>query len=188
LKYLIRSILLSVCLGFSSLAIAGDDLATRIGVLDWQLLLSKAPQAEDAGKRLEKEFQAPKDKFVNKQKEFQTKREKMQRDADVMSVAERGKKEKELAKMEQDLRRMDEELRSDYTTRHREEMDLFIKEVKDVVDEVAEEYKYDVVISQEAALHVADRVDITAKVLERLEKKAKSSPAKKAEAKSDKKS
>lgn len=181
MKYLIRSILLSVFLGFSSIAMAADDLPTRIGVLDWQLLLSKAPQAEDAGKRLEKEFQAPKDKFVNKQKEFQTKREKMQRDADVMSVAERGKKEKELAKMEQDLRRMDEELRSDYTTRHREEMDLFIKEVKDVVEKVAEEYKYDVVISQEAALHVSERVDITAKVLERLEKTAKSTPAKKVE-------
>ena len=188
LKYLIRSILLSCCLGVGSMVMAADELPTRIGVLDWQTLLSKSPQAEDAGKRLEKEFQVPKDKLVNKQKEFQTKREKMQRDADVMSVAERGKKEKELAKMEQDIRRMDEELRSDYTTRHREEMDIFIKEVKDLVDEVAQEYKYDVVISQEGVLHVADRVDMTGKVLERLEKQAKSSPAKKAEPKSDKKS
>lgn len=188
LKYLIRSILFSVCLGLGSMAVLADELPTRIGVLDWQLLLSKSPQAEDAGKRLEKEFQAPKDKFVNKQKDFQTKREKLQRDADVMSVAERGKKEKELAKMEQDLRRMDEELRSDYATRHREEMDLFIKEVRDVVEKVAEEYKYDLVLSQEAALYVAERIDITGKVLERLEKVAKSSSAKKAEPKSDKKS
>ena len=188
MKYLIRSILFSVCLGLGSMAVLADELPTRIGVLDWQLLLSKSPQAEDAGKRLEKEFQVPKDKFVNKQKEFQTKREKMQRVADVMSVAERGKKEKELAKMEQDLRRMDEELRSDYATRHREEMDLFIKEVRDVVEKVAEEYKYDLVLSQEAALYVAERIDITGKVLERLEKVAKSSSAKKAEPKSDKKS
>jgi outer membrane protein len=178
MKFLIRSILLSVCLGLSSVAMAAEDTPTKIGVLDWQLLLQKAPQAEDAGKRLEKEFQGLKDKLVNTQKAFQTKREKMQRDADVMSAAERGKKEKELAKMEQDLRRMDEEFRSDYTTRHREEMDKFVQEVKNVIDKVADEEKYDLVLSQEAALYVADRIDITSKVLERLEKVAKSSPAK----------
>lgn len=172
MKYLnfMSFILLSMCLGFGSGAMA-DDTSSKIGVLDWQLLLSKAPQAEAAGKRLEKEFQGSKDKFVNKQKEFQTEREKMQRDGDVMSAEQRGKKEKALAKMEQDLRRMDEELRSDYTTRHREEMDTFIKEVKDVVDKLAEEDKYDLVLSQEAALYVSDRIDVTAKVLERLEKK-----------------
>lgn len=184
MNYLIRSIVLSVCLGFGSVAVATD---TRIGVLDWQVLLTKAPQAEAAAKRLEKEFQAPKDKLVNKQKEYQTKREKMQRDADVMSAAEKGKKDKELAKMEQDLRRMDEEFRSDYTTRHREEMDNFIKEVKDIVDKVAEEEKYDLVLPQEATLYVADRIDVTEKVLEKLEKMPKSSE-KKAVAKSDKKS
>lgn len=178
---------LSVCLGFGSVAMAADLSSTKIGVLDWQILLTKAPQAEAAAKRLEKEFQAPKDKLVNKQKEFQAKREKMQRDVDVMSVAERGKKEKELAKTEQDLRRMDEELRSDYTTRHREEMDNFIKAVKEVVDKVAEEEKYDLVLPQEATLYVADRIDVTETVLERLEKMPKSSE-KKADSKSDKKS
>lgn len=177
MKNLVKCLCFFVCLGFGSVAMA-NDATTRIGVLDWQLLLSKSPQAEDASKRLEKEFQGPKEKFINKQKEFQVRREKMQRDADVMSVAERGKKEKELVKMEQDLRRMDEELRSEYTTRHQEEMSNFIKEVKDVLDKVADEEKYDLVLSQEAALYVAERIDITAKVLEKLEKKSKSSSTK----------
>jgi len=171
LKHLFRSIVFTTCLLGSTLAIAAD---TSIGVLDWQQLLTKAPQAEEAGKRLEKEFQGPKDKLVDKQKEFQTKRDKLSRDKDVMSVAERGKKEKDLAKMEQDLRRMDEELRSDYTNRHREEMDDFIKIVRDVVDKLAQEEKYDLVIPQEATLYVAERIDITDKVLSRLEKAGKS--------------
>jgi outer membrane protein len=155
----------------------------KIGVLDWQQLLSKAPQAEEAGKRLEKEFQSPKDKLINKQKEFQAKREKMQRDKDVMSAADRTKKEKDLAKMEQDLRRLDEELRSDYTTRHREEMDSFIAVVRGEVEKLAQEDKYDLVIPQEATLYMADRIDITDKVLERLEKsaKTKSSDSKKSD-------
>lgn len=143
---------------------------TKIGVLDWQQLLTKAPQAEEAGKRLEKEFQARKDKLINKQKEFQSKQEKLQRDRDTMSDAERVKSDKDLTKLQQDLRHMDEELRSDYTARHREEMDDFIKIVREVVDKLAAEEKYDLVIPQEATLFMNERIDVTEKVLQRLSK------------------
>src|SRR5438067_215544 len=70
-----------------------SSLPTKIGVLDWQQLLAKAPQAEEAGKRLEKEFQTPKDNLMKKQKDFQAKQEKLGRDKDVMSEAERKKVE-----------------------------------------------------------------------------------------------
>lgn len=163
-------------LGIGS-SIAADTLAEplKIGILDWQQLLAKAPQAEEAGKRLEKEFQEPKDKLINKQKEFQVKRDKLQRDKDVMSSAERGRKEKELGKMEQELRRLDEELRGDIATRHREEMDEFVKIVKEVLDKFATEEKLDLILPQEATSYFSGRIDITDKILERLEKVAKSS-------------
>lgn len=176
--HLIRLVLVTLFLGMTAnLAAASDPV--KIGVLDWQQLLSKAPQAEVAGKRLDQEFQGPKEKLINKQKEFQNKRDKLQRDKDVMSAAERSKKEKELAKMEQDLRRMDEELRADITTRHREEMDDFVKAVREVIEKLAVEEKYDLVLPQEATLYVAERIDITEKVLKRLETAAKT--AKKAD-------
>ncbi len=176
----------------STIALASEG-TLKIGVLDWQQLFSKAPQAEAAGKRLEQEFQGAKDRFINKQKEFQTKRDKLQRDKDVMSSAERSRKEKELAKMEQDLGRMDEELRSDYTTRHREETDDFVKTVREVVDALAAEQKYDLVLPQEATVYFSDRIDITETVLTKLEStknkapKDKESEKNKSE-KSDKKS
>lgn len=173
MKHFVRSLLLTVCVSLASTSVIADS-AAKIGVLDWQQLLAKAPQAEDAGKRLEKEFQGQKDRLVNKQKEYQTKREKLQRDKDVMSAQEKSKKEKELLKLEQDVRRLDEELRSDYTTRQREEMDDFIKIVKDIVDKFAQEEAYDMVVLQEATLYISERVDITEKILEKLEKSAKS--------------
>jgi outer membrane protein len=174
LNRLIRLILLTVSISLPTFALAdAKEFSTKVGVLDWQQLLQKAPQAEAAGKRLEKEFQAPKEKFENKQKEFVAKRDKLQRDKDVMSASERGKKEKELAKMEQDLRRLDEELRSDYTTRHREEMDEFIRLVRECVDKMAKEQKFDLVIPQEATLYVSDRIDMTEDVLKVLEKESK---------------
>lgn len=184
---MIRTLLPVCVLAFAApMALAASDAQTstpakestgshaKIGVLDWQQLLTKAPQAEEAGKRLEKEFQARKDKLINKQKDFQAKQEKIQRDRDTMSDAERSKSEKELTKLQQDLRHMDEELRSDYTARHREEMDDFIKIVREVVDKLAAEEKYDLVLPQEATLFMNERIDVTEKVLQRLAK-AKSS-------------
>ena len=184
-----RTLFLTVCLGLAASHVfaAEADASLKIGILDWQQLLSKAPQAEEAGKRLEKEFQSPKDKLVNKQKEFQTKRDKLQRDKDVMSAAQRSKLEKDLAKMEQDLRRLDEELRTDYTTRHREEMDDFNKVVREVVEKISHEEKYDLVMPQEATLFISERIDITEKVLNKLEKEAKNAKtdSKKSEKKSE---
>jgi outer membrane protein len=182
LKHMIRT-LLPVCLLVFGVpfAIAAEATAkeattpnlTKIGVLDWQQLLTKAPQAEEAGKRLEKEFQARKDKLMDMQKKFQSEQEKLARDRATMSDNERGKSEKNITKLQQDLRHLDEELRSDYTARHREEMDEFIKIVREVVDKLAAEEKYDLVLPQEATLFMNERIDVTEKVLQRLSKAKK---------------
>lgn len=193
LKNFIRSLVIFLCASLASTFAAANTDApiNKIGVLDWQQLLSKAPQAEEAAKRLEKEFQGPQKKLIEKQKEFQAKREKLQRDKDVMSATDRAKKEKDLQKMQTDLQRQDEEYRSDYSSRQRDEMDGFITLVRGEVEKLAQEKKFDLIIPQEATLYIADRIDITEMVLERLEKAAKntkSSGGKKAEDKEEKKS
>lgn len=171
--------MLFTCLLFLATgAMATDPSALKVGVFDWQQLLTKAPQAEEAGKRLEKEFQARKDKLIAKQKEYKSKEDKLTRDRDVMSEAERTKSEKELMKLQQDLRHQDEELRADYTSRHKEEMDDFINIVRDIVAKLADEEKYDLVLPQEATFYIAERIDITDKVLSRMAKSKGSSSAK----------
>ncbi len=165
-------------LSLSSVALGAADAvaatAPKLGVLDWQRLVSTAPQAKEAGKRLEAEFQGVSQKLTEKQNDFQAKRSKMQRDKDVLSVAERAKKEKELTKLEQDIRRMDEELRAETTTRHREEMDDFLRLVREVVEKLGQEQGYDAIFSQEVMAYYAERIDITDMILERLQKLPKS--------------
>ncbi len=163
----------------SLVAVAADapataSLAAKVGVLDWQRLISTAPQAKEASKRFEAEFQGPSQKLNEKQSEFQSKRAKLQRDQSVLSAAEQSKKEKELLKLEQEIRRMDEELRAESTTRHREEMDNFIKIVREVVEKFGQEQSYDAILSHEVMVYYADRIDITDQILERLQKMPKS--------------
>ena len=47
MKYIIRSILLTLCLSLGTTLALASDSSTKIGVLDWQQLLAKAPQAEE---------------------------------------------------------------------------------------------------------------------------------------------
>lgn len=159
-----------VVLAADAPAVTAVVAAPKLGVLDWQRLVSTAPQAKEAGKRLEAEFQGVAQKLTEKQNDFQAKRTKMQRDKDVVSAVERAKKEKELAKLEQDIRRMDEELRSETTTRHREEMDDFLRLVREVVEKFGQEQGYEAIFSQEVMVYYADRIDVTDKILEKLQK------------------
>lgn len=188
MKHLIQFIIAPiVALALSvSMAFAGEEAApavTKVGVVNWQQLLTKAPQAEEAGKRLEKEFQARESKLMAKQKEFQTKQEKLHRDREVLSEAERSKLERDLSKMQQDLRHLDEEYRSDRTARHREEMDEFLNLVREEVEKLAQEEKYDLVLPQETTMFMAERIDITDKVMQRLASKAKTAKSDKSDKK-----
>ena len=99
MNHSIRIVGLLLGLSLSSVLLAADAAVSttpKLGVLDWQRLVSTAPQAKEAGKRLEAEFQGVAQKLTEKQNDFQAKRTKMQRDKDVVSLAERTKKEKEL--------------------------------------------------------------------------------------------
>jgi outer membrane protein len=142
--------------------------AIKVGVLDWQMLIAKSPQAEQAGKRLEKEFKDRKDTFMDKQKQLETKNEKFQRDKDIMADAERVKAERELSKLQQDLRNLQEENQADYAVRHREEMDKFLNLVKSIVDEYAKKEHFDLILPLDTTLFAAERIDITMAILEKL--------------------
>src|SRR5689334_13079150 len=130
-----RSILFAACLILSAtVVVASDEPPIKIGIFNLQQLVSKAPQAEEARKRLESEFQISKERFDNKQKEYQAKRDNYTRNKDILSTSKRNKEEKELVKMEQELRRLEEEFRADSEIRNREEMGNFITTVKGAVD------------------------------------------------------
>jgi len=147
---------------------AASAAELSIGTLDWQSLLTKAPQAEKASKRLEKEFKARKEGIDEKQKTLETKIDKFQRDKDAMAATERTKAERELGKMQQDLRDQQEEFQNDYVGRQREEMDKFLSVVKDVVQKYAKEHHFDLILPQETTMYASEKINLTAAILEKL--------------------
>lgn len=139
--------------------------ATKIGVIDMRTIVSTAPQAKEAMEKLKKEFKAREDKIVTSEKALKEKAEKLQRNAAVMSEAEKLKLEKEVVTGQRDLQRLQTEFREDAATRQQEEMKKIIDKINLVVEDVAKKDKYDLVIHKDAVPFSSKTVDLTDRVV-----------------------
>ena len=148
-----------------SLAQAAD---LKIGFVSIAQILSSAPQAEAASKRLEKEF-APRQKgLVEAQKALRRLEEKLSKDGAVMSDSQRRNLENDIRNQARELKRTSDEFREDFNLRRNEELGKFQKQVLDVINSIAKEDGFDLVINDSATLYASPQVDATDKVLQRL--------------------
>jgi outer membrane protein len=150
-----------------SLAQAAD---LKIGFVSVAKILSSAPQAEAASKRLEQEF-APRQKgLVEAQKSVRKLEEKLSKDGAVMSESQRRSLENDIRNQLRDLNRTNAELREDFNLRRNEELGKFQKQVLEVINGLAKEEGFDLVVNDGATLYASPQVDITDKVLSRLKR------------------
>ncbi|MGH8490220.1 MAG: OmpH family outer membrane protein [Gammaproteobacteria bacterium] len=141
----------------------------RIGVVNPIKVLEAAPQAEEARKRLEREF-APRDKNLvaaqNKAKQLE---DRLAKDAPVMSDTERRKIERDIIGVKRDLKRDQDEFREDLNFRRNEEFGKIQRQVVEAIQILAKEEGFDVIVG-EGVIYANERVDVTSKVVERLKK------------------
>lgn len=160
------SLLLAAALALPlSVAQAAD---VKIGFVSIGKILSSAPQAEAASKRLEKEF-APRQKaLVEAQKSLRKLEEKLNKDGAAMSESQRRNLEGDIRNQMRELNRTNGELREDFNMRRNEELGKFQKQVLEIINSVAKEEGFDLVVNDGATLYVSPQVDVTDKVLSRL--------------------
>ncbi len=166
---LMRNLLIAAALVLPvSLALAAD---VKIGFVSIAKILSSSPQAEAASKRLEKEF-APRKKGLDEAlKSLRKQEEKLAKDSAVMSDSQRRSLENDIRNQARELKRTSDEFREDFNLRRNDELGKFQKQVLEVVNSVAKEEGFDLVINDSATLYVGPQVDVTEKVLKRLTSK-----------------
>ncbi len=163
---IVRNLLVATALALPvSLAQAAE---VKLGFVSIAKILNSAPQAESASKRLEQEF-APRQKgLVEAQKALRKEEEKLGKDGAVMSESQRRKLESEIRNQARELKRTSDEFREDFNLRRNEELGKFQKQVLEVINSVAKEEGFDLVINDSATLYFSPQVDVTEKVLKRL--------------------
>ncbi len=166
-KQIIQSGVIAVSMMLTSQVSMAEDI--KIGVVNAVKVLEGAPQADVARKLLQKEF-APKDKkLVAVQKAIKSLEEKLSKDAAIMSESKRKGMEREIVNKRRDLKRSQDEFREDLNFRRNEEFGKIQKQIVIAIQTIAKEEKYDLVIG-EGVVFASGKVDLTAKVIERLKK------------------
>ena len=151
-----------------------DVLAeTKIGFVNAAQVLEQAPQADKARQSLEKEF-APRDKAIVKmQQELKEMEDKLARDAAIMSESKQRKMEREILSQKREIKRKKEEFREDLNIRRNEAFEKLRKRVFEVIVAIAEEKKFDLIVS-DGVVFASKRIDITREVVDKLKKEMSS--------------
>jgi outer membrane protein len=156
---------------FDSASSVGRSQGTglKIGVVDVMSLIEKSSQGEQARKTMEREFK-PRETKLNSEKEEITKlRDRLAKEAEVMSEDEQKKQSKELVKRIEEVRGVEEKLRRDFTEARNEEMMKLQKSISEAIQSLAREERFDLILSSEGVAFAAEATNVTAKVASKLE-------------------
>ncbi len=161
-------LLLFICL-LSANVVSAQGI--KIGYVNAVKVIEKAPQGEAALKKLESEF-GPRDKrLVSMQNDIREVEDDLEKNGLIMKDADRRVKEREVLVMKRNLRRATQEFREDYNLRRNEELSVLQKIVKKAIVEIAKQEKYDLTV-HEGTIYASSTIDITDKVLEKLNQKS----------------
>jgi outer membrane protein len=141
----------------------------KIGVVNAVKVLEAAPQTDEAKKRLEKDFSSRESKLRSQQGELKRKEEKLSKDVDVLSDSERRNLERDITSIRRELKRDQDEYREDLNIRRNEEFGKIQRQVVEAIQAIAKEDGFDIIMG-EGVVFASERVDVTAKVVDRLKR------------------
>lgn len=148
-----------------SFAYAGQ----KIAFVNQAKLLQKAPQAESARSKLQKEFAKRDKSLVSLQKKIQSSATKLQKDAAILSASELNKLKRKITLLRRDLERDKAAFKEDLSIRQNEELVKLQKSVLKSIQTIAKKENYDLIIS-DGVIYASKQIDITDKILAQLKK------------------
>lgn len=162
-----------LCLGLlcaTSIAQAQSE-PLKIGYFNFVQVMANIPQSKEAEKRLGDEFAQRKSNLETTDNKLKQDADALDREALVLSPTEQEAKRRDLRNRRREFKLLLEEYQEDLSLRQNQETAALQKLVRQAVLDVAKEEKFDLIIDQGAVLFASERVNITAEVLKRLQKK-----------------
>jgi len=144
---------------------AAQDL--KIAVIDPNRVVEESPQYEEARQTLSAEVAEREADLVDQQESLDRLSEKLERDGALMSEEEMKRLQNDILTRKRRLRYAKAELQEDFALRQSELRTKLVKQVEEVVRQIAKEQDIDLIVS-EGVVYFSERVDISADVVERL--------------------
>ena len=162
MKVRVLPVLAVVLMGVSQLALAD----TKFGFVNSERVMREAAPAVRAQQRIEKEFSKRDQELQRMAKDLESLQKDLENENSKMSSTERQAKERSFSDLSRDFQRKQREFREDLNQRRNEELASIIEKTNQVIKQIAETDKYDVILQD--AVYANPRIDITDKVLKAL--------------------
>ena len=160
-----RLVLLALLAGC---AVPAAQAQSRVAIVHFERLLSESPLAKAADKKLFAEFKNRETAIQDQGEQLRRLSDKLNADAARLSERERIVRARELIDLEKRLQTSQNEFRDDLNQRKTEERAAIANKAYAIIQDITEKQNLDVVLLD--AWWYNPRVDITDKVLSRLDK------------------
>jgi len=168
-----RTTVLTLTAIFSMLMLSTANAADyKIGFVEVAKLLNQSPQVAAVRDKLKKEFSRRDQELLAQSKQIKTLAEQLKRDGAVMSESEAKRLEKDIISRKRKLKNAQSAFQEDLTLRQNEELQKIRKQIAEVIQAIAKENKFDLVL-ESGAVYASDRANITELVLDRMKKEFK---------------
>jgi len=169
MKKILLSVVSTVVLSFFAMTASADNL--KVGVVDMQQILQKAPQITTINEQLTKQFKPRQDKIVAAQKTLQDEINNLNKNGAVMNVKDRNKLQDKVIQDRSDLQGTIVTFQRDLSTAQNQSLQSFNTQLNAVVGDIAKKNMLDIVIQRASTLYAKDSLDVTKQVLDELSKK-----------------
>lgn len=142
----------------------------KIGVVNVQGIFQAMPQAASIQEAIASEFKDKTEEVSRLEKDIKYYLEKNQRDAATMSATEKEELQKKIIALREDYAKKAQPLQQEIQQRLQEEQNRLLGLIKQGVDGVAAEQKYDMILNANAVTFANPDYDISKLVLEKVSK------------------
>lgn len=154
--------LIGLCL--ASFTAQAADL--KIGFVDAERVNRESAPADEASKRLEKEFQPRVQELQRREAQVKSAQTQFEKDALTLSENDRRAREQDISRQIVDLQRLQREFQEDLSLRRNQELGGLLERANKIIRQIAEAEKYDLILQE--AVYRSPRIDITERVLKAL--------------------
>ncbi|MBB3211944.1 outer membrane protein [Herbaspirillum sp. Sphag1AN] len=172
MKFITKSLLsiqaATLAVGLLAFANVHAQESSKIAFVSTERIFREAAPAKAAQAKLEQEFSKREKDLADMGARLKAQSEKLDKDAPVLSDADRAKRQRDLSDLDKEFQRKQREFREDLNQRRNEELAVVLERTNGVIRKIADAEKYDIVFQE--AVYASKRIDITDKVLKELAK------------------
>jgi len=144
-----------------------DEQQVKIGFVNPVRLLELSPQGENALRLLEEEFRPRDQELIELREKALALEVDLDKNRLILQASEIKKKQRTIDSIRRKIKRDQQEAREDYNIRRNEELAKLQRLVREMIVTIANEEGFDLIVEQ--AVYVNNRIDLTERVLQRLQ-------------------